>query len=154
MSQSRRATRRGTLVAASVMASLALSSPAHASSDSDLALAGLLLFGVGVIGGTVASIGTQVQLIRGYPDREWANASYGLAGLNGLFAVGWFIAGAVVKDEPALYGVGTLQLSIAIADLIPALITTSALPSEAAEVPGREGSPPTAFPLLHLRGTF
>ena len=56
------------------MASLTMSPPAHAasSSDQDLALAGVLLFGLGVIGGTVATIGTQVQLIEGTPNKDWA----------------------------------------------------------------------------------
>jgi hypothetical protein len=136
------------------MVSLTLASPARADSDGEAGLAAIVLFGIGVIGGTVATIGTQVRIIEGAPDREWAIASYGLSGLNGAFAVAWFIAGAIEKDEPIFYGLGVLQLSLAVADLIPAIITTSVLPAADPGIPGQERRAPTAFPLVHLRGTF
>jgi membrane-associated protease RseP (regulator of RpoE activity) len=156
MSLSCRATRRGAFAAAGVMVSLVLSSsPARADkSDNELALMGLLLFGVATIGGTVSSVGTQAKLIDGTPDRDWATASYGLAGLNGAFAVGFLIAGAVVGDEPALYVMSTIHVGLGIANLIPALITSAVVPAEDPGIPGRPRPGPTSIPLLHLQGTF
>jgi hypothetical protein len=137
------------------MVSLVMSSsPARADSDQDLGRAGLVLFGVATIGGTISSIGTQVRLIDGTPARDWATASYALAGLNGAFSVGWLIAGAVVEDEPALYILSTVHLGLAVANLIPALITSAVAPEEDPGIPGRPRPGPTAFPLLHVQGTF
>jgi hypothetical protein len=93
-------------------------------------------------GGAVASVGTQISLLEGEPDRQWGMASLGFAGANGLTAAVLLLLGVISDDEDdsrALLMTGSAQMGLAISCLV----------SGAHAVANAPESPPGAAPTVH-----